>query len=264
MLLQEKSSIKKSVSKQMCKKVKISFVFYFLASNIATLAQEKPPEDKTSNLDISVGVHSRYIWRGIQLGGNSPSVQPDISYTTGKFTFGAWGAYSTGGLNEFQEADLYICFSPVTALSFTITDYFLPEEGVYNNYFNHNSQTGHVFEALVTFNGTEKFPVSITVATNFAGAIKYSSNTEEKSSYSTYIEAGYSKDIGNINYNFFVGGVIVDDISYYLTNGSGLINLGLNVSKTIQITENFSFPLHGALIFNPDQENVYLTFGFTL
>ncbi len=227
-------------------------------------AQVETSDTKSSSIDIVVGIQSRYIWRGLQLGGNSPSIQPSVEITAGKFAFGAWGAYSTGGFNKFQEVDLCVTYSPLEALSITITDYFFPEEGVYNNYFEYSNNTGHVFEALVSYNGTKSFPINFLLATNFGGAIKYDNNNNEKKAYSTYIEASYSKKVADTEYTLFAGAVFADDNSYYLTDGSGFINLGLSASKEIKITDSFNLPINVALIFNPDQENIFLTFGFSL
>ncbi|RLD78233.1 MAG: hypothetical protein DRJ07_13530, partial [Bacteroidetes bacterium] len=83
-------------------------------------AQEEGAEEKkTSNWDLGASFQSRYIWRGINLGGNSASIQPSISYTTGIFTIGAWSAYSVGSDQLGQEADLYMTISPLDFLSFT-------------------------------------------------------------------------------------------------------------------------------------------------
>ncbi len=244
---------------------KIIFTLLIIGS-LKTIAQETTDpaiETKKSNIDIGADIQSRYIWRGLQLGGNSPSLQPSIQVSSGKFAFGTWGAYSLGGVNAIQEADLYLTYTPSDVLSFTITDYFFPTEGVLNNYFNYDGDTtGHVFEAMVSFAGTESFPIALTLATNFAGAGDKDANGDQ--AFSTYIEASYSKTIGDTEYSLFAGAVFADNAGYYLTDGSGFVNFGLGVSKEIKITDSFSLPINVALTFNPDQENIYLTFGFSL
>jgi hypothetical protein len=238
-----------------------------LVSSLNTIAQETTEsiiETKESNIDLGVDVQSRYIWRGLQLGGNSPSLQPYVEISAGKFAFGAWGAYSTGGVNNAQEADLYISYSPTDVLSFTITDYFFPTEGALNNYFEYGDETDHVFEAMVSFAGIEGFPIALSLATNIGGGIKYDDNGDEKKAYSTYLEASYSKEVAGTAYSTFVGAVFGDNNGYYLTDGSGFINLGVSASKEVKITDYFSLPVNAVLIFNPDQENIYLTFGFSL
>jgi|Marorgknorr_s2lv_3_1036020.scaffolds.fasta_scaffold11750_3 hypothetical protein len=224
-------------------------LLFVLTGSLNAIAQET-----SSNFSFGADVQSRYIWRGLQLGGASPSVQPSIEYATGKFTFGAWGAYSLGGSNLVQEMDLYLTFEISDAVSLTVTDYYFPTEGAVNNYLTLGTNTGHVYEAMISFAGTEAFPIGLTVASNFAGA----------STGSTYVEASYTKTSGAIEYTLFAGGVFGDDDGYYLTDGSGLINLGIGISKEIQLTKSFSLPVNTALIINPDAENVFLTFGFSL
>ena len=234
-----------------------------LASTYLT-AQETPESAKENssknNFDIGADIQSRYIWRGLQFGGNSPSIQPTIEYSTGKFALGVWGAYSLGGDNTSQETDLYLTYSPSETISITVTDYFFPTEGVQNNYFEYGNATGHVYEAMLSFSGTKKFPIDLTVATNFAGADK--NNNDQ--SYSTYLEAGYATKINDTGIRFFAGGVIGDNGGYYLTNGSGIINIGISAEKELKITNSYSLPVNAALAVNPDQENIYLTFGFSL
>ena len=53
----------------------------FIISSIKTVAQtasDSIPKVSSSSIEIGVDIQSRYIWRGIQLGGNSPSAQPYI------------------------------------------------------------------------------------------------------------------------------------------------------------------------------------------
>jgi len=241
------------------------FTLLVLIISLSLSAQESTTEPKPSAIAIGVDVQSRYIWRGLQLGGNSPSLQPSVEVALGdKFAIGAWGAYSTGGTNNIQETDLYVSYAINDAFSVTVTDYFFPQEGKLNNYFEYGKPTGHVFEALVSFSGTEGFPIGLTLATNFGGGIKYDDNGSEASAYSTYIEANYSKEIADTEYSVFAAAVFADDNSYYGTDGSGFINLGVSASKEVKITDSFSLPINAALIFNPDQENIYLTFGFSL
>jgi len=213
-----------------------------------------------AQLDLGVDIQSRYIWRGLQLGGNSASVQPYIEYSTGKFAFGAWGAYNLGGTGQGNEADLYMTYSPNESLSFTLTDYFFPGDNNNQGYTPYN--TGHVFEAMVSYASSGGFGMAI--ATNLGGAIKYDDGGDEKSAYSTYVKLSYEKTVDNIDYSLFAGAVFGDDNGYYFTDGSGLINLGLSASKEIQITEKWALPVNAALIFNPDEENIFITFGFSI
>ena len=228
-----------------------------LVTSFNTFAQDEQEKESKSSIDLGLDIQSRYIWRGIQLGGNSASAQPWVEFTSGKFALGAWGAYNLGGLGTGNEADFYASYSISDAFSLTVTDYFFPGEGS-GGYFPYNE--GHVFEAMVSYSG----PIGITVATNFGGAIKYYEGTEEKSAYSTYVEASYETEIGGTPFSLAVGGVFGDDNGYYLTNGSGLINVTIGTSKDIIISDSFTLPVNAGITLNPDSEDIFLTFGFSL
>ncbi len=232
-----------------------------LISSIHAFAQNDAESSSKNNIDLGLDVQSRYIWRGIQLGGNSASAQPWIEFTSGNFALGTWGAYNLGGLSTGNEADFYASYSFSNDFSFTVTDYFFPGEGS-GGYFPYNE--GHVFEAMLSYSGTDSFPIGITVATNFGGAIKYFDGTDEKSAYSTYVEAAYETEIGKTPFILTVGGVFLDDNGYYLTDGSGLTNVSIGTSKDIKLSESFSLPVNAAITLNPDSEDIFFTFGFSL
>jgi len=240
------------------KKITLTLLIF---TSINVFAQDDSESTSKSSIDLGLDVQSRYIWRGIQLGGNSASAQPWVEFTSGNFALGAWGAYNLGGLETGNEADFYASYSFSDALSVTITDYFFPGEGT-GGYFPYNE--GHVFEAMLSYSGTDSFPIGLTVATNFGGAIKYFEGSDEKSSYSTYVEAAYETEIGKTPFSLAVGGVFGDDNGYYLTDGSGLINVTIGTSKDIKLSESFSLPVNAAITLNPDSEDIFFTFGFSL
>jgi len=227
---------------------------------IGTICYGQNEKKSKSNLDLSADFQSRYIWRGLELGGNSVSAQPSLEFNSGSFTIGAWAAYSLGGANTSQETDLYMSLALSESATITLTDYYFPQDGISNNYFSYGNNTGHVYELMLSFSSLFKSPLGFTVATNFAGADKNGTTQN----YSTYLELNYSKTINDVSYSLVAGGVVSDTSGYYLTSGSGLINLGIAASKEIKISDAFSLPVNASLIVNPDQENIYLTFGFSL
>jgi hypothetical protein len=238
------------------KKIIITLSMFLAVSSL--FAQEETTS--SSSLDLGMDVQSRYIWRGIQLGGNAASAQPWVEFSTGGFTLGAWGAYGLGGDQlTGNEADFYAGYAFSDAFSVTVTDYFFPSEFNGNGYWPYS---GHVFEGMLSFAGTDSFPIGISVATNFAGDADKKANGNQ--SYSTYVELSYGTKIGETDFSITAGGVFNDDAGYYLTDGSGLINLSLGASKEIKLTDSFSLPVNGAITFNPDSEDVFFTFGFSL
>lgn len=217
--------------------------------------------------DPGADVLSRYVWRGTDYG-NSPAIQPSLEMGYGGFALGAWGSYATNNAN-FQEADIYASYTYRDVLSLMVTDYFLPDGSISDNdYFNYkNDETGHVFEGSLSFNGTEKFPLSLLVAMNFAGADARTADNDLQ--YSTYFELGYSTSAGETSLDFFLGGTPTKpdkekgETGYYGPY-EGIVNIGMKAGKEIQITEKFALPLQVSVITNPQQQNIFLTLGISL
>lgn len=269
-------------------KSKLLSLFVLLFSISGNLeAQEESP------WSLGVDLTSRYIWRGINLGGSSPSIQPYIEYGFGSedhsFAIGAWGAYSLSGTQTGQEADLYFSYTIKEAFSITLTDYFFPdEESDSYDYFNFNNnfekidngdvdQTGHLVEAAFSFNGTTKLPVSILFAINIWGAdsrryeeIGGTLLPADKIVMSKYLEIGYSTSIKETGIDLFVGMPLDspdtdngEPAGFYGQTKAGVTNLGVNISKEIQITERFSLPVFTSFITNPEAGNVFMVFGLS-
>ncbi|MBU1719085.1 MAG: hypothetical protein KKA07_08420, partial [Bacteroidetes bacterium] len=139
-----------------------------LVSSLGANAQEKDSVETSISCDLM----SRYVWRGSQYS-RTPSIQPCFELSYKGFVFGTWGAYSFNGA-EGAEADLYVSYSFAKEMfSVLVTDYFLPNEYSDNNYFEYcEEHTGHLLEGTLSFNGTEKLPLSFLVAANFYGADK--------------------------------------------------------------------------------------------
>jgi hypothetical protein len=214
-------------------------------------------DEKRSNLDVGSDFVSRYIWRGADFG-NSPSIQPFISYSIAGFEIGTWGSFAINGA-DMQEVDLYASYTFLQdIISIGVTDYFFPSSTVtMNNYFDYSDEsTGHIFEGNLNLSGPEKVPLSLSVNYNFYGA---------DNNNSWYFELGYANSCKYIDYNVFVGATTGEGI--YLTpdaDGFSVVNIGLGVSKEIKITEKWSLPVFGQLITNPQAQNIFLVFGFSL
>ena len=118
--------------------------------------------------EVSVGADlvSSYIWRGQQLG--SVSIQPNLGIAYKGFSFGAWAS------SDLTKMDLELDFSvgyTVGGFSAVITDYWFNYTAS-PQYFNYqkDKNTAHTFEAGVSYNFGESFPLTLSWYTNFAGA----------------------------------------------------------------------------------------------
>ncbi len=269
----------------------ITLLLLVVSLNLAPLnhgyTQESPEPVETpgaaAQLNLGADLVSRYIWRGRDYG-NSPSVQPNVSFSVAGFKIGAWGSYglaqSTKKINDstlvnmghYAEMDLYICYT-YKWFTLQVTDFFFPNplnanDG--NKYYNYeNATTGHTLEGCLMFAGPDKFPLQLTVSTLFYGADKnkdsvgvYGAGT--KNNYSTYIEAAYIFKLKKIGVDLkpFVGGIPFG--SSWYGDYAGIVNCGLTASKTISITDKFSLPLYVSAITNPQAESVFLVVGVTL
>lgn len=228
-------------------------LFLLLSSIPALQAQD----EKKSSIDLGSDFVSRYVWRGTDFG-NSPSIQPYMTYSIAGFEIGAWGSFATNGA-DMQEVDLYASYTFLKEMvSLGVTDYFFPTSTVsMNNYFDYkDSTTGHIYEANLNFNGTEKIPLTLSANYNFYGADKDNS---------WYFELGYNGSCKLVDYSVFLGATTGKGI--YLTPGAdgfSVVNVGIGVSKDIVITEKWSLPVFAQLITNPQAQNIFFVFGFSL
>lgn len=253
-------------------------IFFMLFIQLNSFSQEK------FSFDIGSDIVSRYVWRGAQYGGNSPSIQPYTSMTYSNFQFGFWGAYSVSDLFTNQELDTYISYLFLKDIfSATITDYYFPDNSNYN-YFNYVANTtGHILEGTISFNGTEKIPFTFLAAMNFFGAdvAKIESNPTNTNfnkkigiQYSNYFELGYSKSFESADFNAFVGFTLSNPQKEDITNGfsgetgfygdkAGIVNIGFSISKQLEISQNYSLPIGVSLITNPETKKIYMVFKLT-
>ena len=206
------------------------------------------------------------MWRGSQLS-DSPNIQPGLEYSKNGFAVGAWGSYAMS-LTGAQEADFYIGYTYNDKLSITLTDYYFPDATSDAKYFEYDKdKTGHILEATVAFNGTEKLPLQLLLASNFYGAdarkIKDDGSTGDIM-FSTYLEATYSFK----HFDAFMGANLTDidtdrGESGFYGDGIGIVNLGISTSKSIEITDKFSLPLSISLITNPQAEKIFFVVGLS-
>ncbi len=257
------------------KKVKLFFVFALLSLGLIVNAQTN---EKKSPFSMNADFVSRYIWRGVNLGGNTPSIQPTMKLSIGStkhaIVIGAFGAYSIGG-NQFQECDLTLSYTFNERFTFGVTDYFFPADdgssvryGLYTN-----KQTGHLYEGTASFNGTEKIPFTLMFSMNFYGLDARKINIDGTLGdivMSKYIEIGYKKKYDDMVFNVFMGASLDNpntdrgEIGFYGNKSNGIINLGCKLSKEIKITDKFSLPINTQLIFNPERERIFLVLGFSI
>jgi len=219
-------------------------LFAGLLVYIPVSGQAKEPASQwTTGADF----YSSYVWRGTRQG-SGPAIQPVIEFTTGSFTAGAWGSFD---FNDYQEVDLYLLFALTGSVSIGIQDYYLP--GL--SYFDYSAASGsHAYEVNLIYSG-EHVSLEADYVINEAGGIGSCGGD-------LYFEAGFSFDYFTVFMGAGNGWHTYDPVDD--EGAFNVCNIGLEVSRDIIITDRFSIPVTGQLIFNPDSETMFLVVGFTL
>lgn len=219
--------------------------------------------EETSLFTISADMVSTYIWRGATVS-STPNIQPLIAVGGGNFSFGIWGStdLAYNSLGAYKELDFFIGYS-AGGFSANLYDYYWNPTTKYFNY--DNETTGHIFELELSYEN-EKVPFKISAATMLYGDDKkWYYDAEEtdmkKNNYSTYFELGYTFTSGKNTLYTFLG--LTPFTGMYGVDFNG-VNLGFTANREIQINEKFSLPIFITAAANPQTENIFLVFGFTL
>ena len=218
-------------------------VALLMASMIISPMNLNAQEEKSSPFDVGGDLVSAYLWRGTQFG-TGPAIQPYLSYSVGGFEIGGWGSYSFGA-SSFAEADLYLSYGFDFGLSIGLTDYYYPG----TMYGDFSTESGaHAFEINLGYE-IKGFAVSGNYILNEAGGAGSSGGD-------MYFEAGYS-------FSYFGVHVGAGDGWHTSTGNFEVCNIGLTAAKEISITDKFSLPVSGALIWNPQREQFHVVVGIS-
>ncbi len=225
---------------KLSKRLRSLFAAVFITIFVGTSLNLQTAE--AQEISPGVDLYSTYVWRGVAYSG--PSVQPYVEFSSGGFALGAWGSQGidgsfVDGSNGFQEMDLYTSYSFDFGLSLGVTDYYYPG----TEYFDEDS---HAFELNGGFSSG-----GLSISGNYIFAGGGSAGDD------VYFELGYSGGGADI----FVGG---GDGWHSSDTDFAIVNIGIGTSKEIQITDSFSLPVSGAVILNPDTEQLYILAGISL
>ena len=222
-----------------------------LVASATALAQENV------ETTVSADIVSKYVWRGLDTG--SAAIQPTLGIGYKGLSLSAWGSYGITDPADTKELDLTLAYE-TGGLSIGVTDYWFSEgpdpQGRYFKYDAHG--TNHLFEATV---GYDFGIASLQWYTNFAG--NDGVNKDGDRAYSSYVEANVPFRLGGMDWTATAGAVPFATTSYG-TSGFAVINLALQATKDIKITDKFSLPVFAQVAANPCSQKAYLVFGFTL
>ncbi|MBN2523801.1 MAG: hypothetical protein JXB24_11050 [Bacteroidales bacterium] len=223
----------------------VVFITAVFAPITLNAQEEAAKEEKGSPFSVGVDLVSSYVWRGSKYGG--PSLQPYVEFGIAGFAIGAWGSFGIGPPDEtVNEADLYLGYIFDFGLSIGLTDYYY--QG--NPFFEYSDTiSSHAFESNLTYE-IGGFSIAANFIFNDTHAGAGSSGDD------IYFEAGYSFG----NFNIFLGA----GDGWHTTDGEfNICNIGIGTSKEIKITENFSLPVSGQVVLNPEAEEFNLVVGIS-
>jgi hypothetical protein len=246
-------------------KITVKVLVIFLAVTVfpfSSINAQKNEEVSAFKADLGADLVSRYIWRGIEFGGNPavPQFQPYISFSVNlsenhSLTAGAWGSYGfTGDYNE-NDLSLKYSFSHPEAGTFSVTanDYYYPYLGIPFSNFKGDGNGAHTVELGFSYTGTESLPFNFLVSQNIKNDLP--------GNESLYLEAGFNTSVNNIALTFFAGAAKgVSAWHSISTDKFEFCNIGFNASKSIKITSDYSLPAGISWILNPHLKKTYLVF----
>ena len=233
-------------------------IFTILSAVVLSLTALAPAKAQ-DKLEASVGADfvSRYIWRGLDLGG--VSFQPTLGLDWKGLSLSAWGSVGISNPADTKEFDLTLSYT-IGGFNIGVTDYWF-DAGLdpLNRYFMYRSDcTNHVFEANI---GYDFGFAAIQWYTNFAGNDGVS--PAGKRAFSSYLELSAPFSLGGADWSAAVG-VVPFPTDFYGTEKIALVNLSLTASKEIAVTDSFSIPVFAQVAANPYTRDAFFVIGFTL
>ncbi len=207
------------------------------------------------NVEASLGtdIVSSYIWRGQDLG--NISIQPSLDIHYKGFSLSAWGSLGFTD-SDTKELDLILEYS-LGNMTISITDYWVGGDVGYFHYSSDN--TSHTFEACAAYNFGF---FSLSLSTNFAGNVGYNDNG--KKVYASYVSASIPFKFGSIDWSAEVGASPWSN-DYYNDGGKGfqVSSVSITATKELKITEHFSIPFYGQVVWNPYTDGAWFVAGLS-
>lgn len=221
----------------MKKEITLVFIALFAICSLSVKAQD---EESKSSFTAGADFYSNYVWRGSALG-TGPAFQPSVKFTSGVFTAGVWGSFDAAG---YAEADPYISFAFENGLSFGLTDYYYPKAGGSFTADSTNAVEINLGYAIGSLSLSANYILNEAPVAASAGGDKYfqASYAFKKCSLTVGAGDGWHTSDGKFS----------------------VCNIALGTSKEIKISDSFSIPVTGQVIFNPEKNQMFMVVGFSL
>ena len=204
-------------------------------------------------VSVSAGADlvSSYIWLGVSQN-QGAAIQPRASLSYAGFTLGAWGSTSFDASGA-KEVDLYLSYN-IKGLTLKVTNYWWAGEAV--EYFGTST---HFYEGSIAYNFGEKFPLTLSANTMFAG----DKDADGKEQYSTFISASYDFSVCDFGLTPRIT-ITPADGMYASEDESRVLEAAVRVSRSIKLSDSFSLPIFTDLICSPAKKDTYLVFGLSV
>ena len=197
-------------------------------------------ESKGLGIGVGADMASRYLWRGLNIGGDCAHIQPYVSASYKFLEVGAWSSYGLSNNNEngtnYFEYDLYAKLT-VKNFGLAFTNYDIQDYGSSS-------------EMTLSYEGGEKLPLH-------ASFNKYVINDD-----ASYIDLGYE---------FFSEKLVPLDLVVGATPAAGsygdkggIVNISLTAKYETMKSEKFSLPVFSTFMYNPQIEKSFFVVGITL
>ena len=227
--------------------------FLLLITSAATHSQGR--------FNVSMDAKNMHYWRGLRVSDGFVTA-PMVGYYNGGFAVFAWGGLSVDG--SYKEVSQIISYS-TGGFNITLLDIFNFTGAPDASYFNFKSdETNHITDLSVAYDFTDDIPLKLMFASIVYGNDR-DSNGENR--YSSYLEAGlpFVMDGFTVQPYAALGFAFrsADDNSLYGSNSFDLVNIGIRVSRTVELG-NYALPVTGTLGFNPSLKQASVEIALSL
>ncbi|WP_278034292.1 hypothetical protein [Flavobacterium nitratireducens] len=254
---------------------KILFTLVALLSTTLFFAQEK------GKFDFTASLHNQWYWRGYAVGPD-PIIAAQASFKYRGLEVGTWNGYGLAGI--WKDVDTYISYSK-SGFTISLWDIFnysdytaSPAYAGYGNhtqanYFHLGKGTRHFFDLSVGYS-VPKTGLNLFLATIIGGRDR---NTDGSQTYSSYFKASYNFSLENditvtpyVSYGFALnsdnGNTFWQWTDKAVTDAksSGFNEIGVNISKPIKITDNYSIKASAGAVASPINHTMTGLLGVTL
>lgn len=245
------------------KKLILTSLALFCLTNVAE-AQKKV------EANVQADIVTKYMWRGLELGGVSIQPQAKVSWRgLGLRAFGSKGIDN----NDTEEFDLELSYN-LAGFNIGVIDYWKTGIDVSNRYLYYDRDKGpHKFEgnlgytckyfslqAYCTFWGIDDTPYKYMVVRNELSDDEIRVEEAHNRAYSTYIEASIPFRMGGLNWTltggmtpFESGGPAVEygnNIRYTYADGPACVKAALRATKELSVGD-VKLPIYAEIHLNP-------------